>query len=150
MAPGAETTPVLKSGTAVKAASEYSFDLSFSLDRPGSLTYVVAYQSMFARFDNNYVVFDTSVPDISYLLKADLSAFTDGIVARGTIKVADASQAYTCRVGGSNAGLNCSCGSGPCNTEALCFGSLCKYSKYALAANTTYRVRHLHGRCMQL
>jgi hypothetical protein len=101
---------------------------------------VVAYQSVFARFGNNYVVFDTSVPDVSRLLEADLSSFTDGMVARGAIPVGQAGQQYVCRVGGSNAGLQCSCGDNPCDTEARCFGSLCAYSKSALAANTTYRV----------
>jgi hypothetical protein len=144
LAPGSGTTPVIAQGAAARASGDTSLELSFALDRPGTLHYVVAYQSMFARFGNNYVVFDTSVPDISRLIRADLTSFTDGMVARGAIPVGQGSQQFVCRVGGSNAGLQCNCGDGPCNTEAKCFGSLCTFSKHALAANTTYRV----GRCM--
>jgi hypothetical protein len=69
-------------------------------------------------------------------------------VARGQISVRQANTQHTCLIGGS-IGSSCACTpAADCSQELSCFGSLCDYSKLALAPNTTYKVRSQHICCM--
>lgn len=49
----------------VAAVSENAFKLTFSLDTPGVVKYLVVYGNMYARFGDRYVVFDNGVSLVS-------------------------------------------------------------------------------------
>lgn len=60
-APWSSRAPVLLPSPAAVSAGEASFKLTFSMDQPGTLNYLVLYKSLFARFLDTYVVFDNQV-----------------------------------------------------------------------------------------
>jgi hypothetical protein len=84
--------------------------------------------------------FDTQITDATALLHSARTNFQDGVVAFGQITVKQDNTQHTCVIGG-NVGSSCSCTpTADCSQELSCFGSLCDYSKVALAPNTTYKV----------
>lgn len=86
------------------------------------------------------------VADPAALLSSPRDSFQNGLVAKGQVTVPQlAGGNFTCTVGGSRQGSSCSCSpAADCKQEAACFGSLCDYSKVALAPGTAYKVgKHL-------
>jgi hypothetical protein len=154
----ASSTPLVRSapldGTAgssigsarVAAAGESSFDLAFTLTRPGSLTFVVLYASMVARYLDTYVAFDNGgAVDPAAFVNSDLAAFAGGIVARGSCAVAQAGVATTCTIGppaggGGLPGTYTCTPTTSCQIQNTCFGALCDYSTSGIVPNSTYKV----------
>jgi hypothetical protein len=161
--PSASSVPILRSDTGdtsvtsarVTAASENAFNLTFTLDRPGTLNFLVLYSSLVARYVDTYVAFDNTAPtDAALLLASDLAAFSDGVVARGSCAVANAGNATSCRIGPVMAGdtsdtFACS-PAASCHVQNNCFGALCDYSQYGIVANSTYKVRASCARLAQV
>lgn len=134
------------SSASVTPAGESSFTLSFSLDRPGVVNFLVLYSSMMARFVNTYVAFDNDPGDPAALISSDLAAFSDGVVARGSCAVMHAGVLATCSIGPQAAGdapstYSCSDPTTSCQVQNTCFGPLCDYSQYGIVPNSTYKVR---------
>jgi hypothetical protein len=132
-------------GVSVAAVGESSFNLTFSLDRLGTLNFLVLYASMMVRYTDTFVAFDNAPGDPEALLATDLAAFSGGVVARGSCAAAAAGAATTCRIGpepgGDEAPGAFACSpAASCKVQNTCFGSLCDFSRYAIVANTTYKV----------
>lgn len=130
----------------VAPAGESSFNLSFSLTRPGTLHFLVLYSSLVARYVDTYVAFDNAPSDATALLTSDLAAFSNGVVARGSCAVAAAGATASCRFGpaaadGADGGDYACSPAVSCRLQNTCFGSLCDYSRYGIVPNSTYKVR---------
>ena len=129
----------------VWAAGESAFNLSFALDRPGTINFLVLYASLLARHVTTYVAFDNNPGDVGALATSDLAAFSDGVVARGSCAVTQAQVTTVCRIG-PVAGIDASPGAYSCSptvscqVQNVCFGALCDYWAYAIVPNSTYKV----------
>jgi hypothetical protein len=145
---GATDTASLASVHAL-AAGENSFNLTFSLDRPGTLNFLVLYSAMLARYGDAFVAFDNLPSDPASLLASDLAEFSGGVIARGSCAVASAGSVTSCRIGpeagGNEAPSAYACSpTTSCQVQNTCFGSLCDYGRYGIVANTTYKVGLAH------
>jgi hypothetical protein len=145
----------------VAPAGEHAFNITFALAGPGTLHFVVLYASLYARFLDTFVAFDNAAIDVAAAIADDLAAFTGGVVARGACAVAQGGVATACRIGptfdaasasivddetGSSPGAFSCSPAASCTVQNSCFGALCDFSRYAVVANTTYKVKLLVGR----
>ncbi|GBF99606.1 hypothetical protein Rsub_12070 [Raphidocelis subcapitata] len=130
-------------------AGEHAFNITFALAGPGTLHFVVLYASLYARFLDTFVAFDNAAVDATAAIADDLAAFTGGVVARGACAVAQGGVATSCRIGpssdpgdegGSPPGAFACSPAASCTVQNSCFGALCHFSRYAVVANTTYKV----------
>lgn len=130
----------------VASAGDASFNLTFSLDRPGYLNFIVMYKSMAARYMNAYVAFDNPGPaDPADAISSSMASFSSGVVARGSCGPAGGGAVVSCVVGPRAPGdppnaYTCIPDSVTCSVENACFGSLCDYSRQGVVSDTAYKV----------
>lgn len=88
----------------------------------GTLFYAVAYDSLLAPYGASQLAFGPLVPPSSAVVSANPAAFLGGLVANGSVAVAEAGRWVTVRV------------------QPPCVGALCQHSLYALQGAMPYRV----------
>jgi hypothetical protein len=138
---GSSLTPTSNRLTSsVTSTAENSFVLSFNLNTPGAVKFLVLQASLYSRFEQRYAVWNNVLPDPATLMATPRSSFWHGLVAKGHIIVDQGGAALACTIGGGT-GSSCSCNtSATCMQEVACFGQLCDYSTSAIVSNTTYKV----------
>ena len=144
----------------VAAAGDSAFNLTFGLTAPGALHFAVVYAAMSARFVESYVAFDNAPGDAAALVGGDLTAFSGGVVARGSCSVPRAGVVTSCRIGpaaandgpgtyactsiggggSGGAGAGGAAAAVSCTVQNACFGALCEFSRFGVAPGTAYKV----------